>query len=192
MVKSLGALNDYKIIAIDPSTRSLAYAIMDTDNSIIDVGKIDLSSASDIHEKLNIIGKSLPILVEKYKPRIAVIEEAVFIQNFKTSKLISYVIGHTMGILSSSCKFVIEANPIVWKSAIGYKKVSKAEKAQWESEWGVTEGKKIAAKERKERVRVIIKETFGKEFEDSLYDSDEIDALAIGVWYNRTAGERWH
>ena len=190
-MKSLGTLKDYKIIAIDPSTRSLAYAIMDTDNNIIDVGKIDLSSASDIHEKLNIIGKSLPALIKKHNPKVAVIEEAVFIQNFKTSKLISYVIGHTMGILSSSCKFVIEANPLVWKSAIGYKKVSKAEKDKWESQWGPTEAKKWAANQRKLRVREIIKETFGKEFEDSLYDSDEIDALAIGVWYNRTTGERW-
>ena len=191
-MKSLGMLKDYQIIAIDPSTRSLAYAIMDSNNNIIDIGKIDLSLASDIHEKLNIIGESLPQLVKQYNPKVAVIEEAVYIQNFKTSKLISYVIGHTMGILSSSCKFVIEANPLVWKSAIGYKKVSKAEKEQWESQWGATEGKKIAAKERKERVRVIVKEIFGKEFEDSLYDSDEIDALAIGIWYNMTAGERWH
>ena len=191
-MKSLGVLKDYQIIAIDPSTRSLAYAIMDSNNNIIDIGKIDLSLASDIHEKLNIIGESLPKLVKQYNPKVAVIEEAVYIQNFKTSKLISYVIGHTMGILSSSCKFVIEANPLVWKSAIGYKKVSKAEKDKWESQWGSTEAKKWAANQRKLRVRKIIKEIFGKEFEDSLYDSDEIDALAIGVWYNRTAGERWH
>ena len=70
-MKSLGTLKDYKIIAIDPSTRSLAYAIMDTDNNIIDVGKIDLSSASDIHEKLNIIGKSLPALIKKHNPKVA-------------------------------------------------------------------------------------------------------------------------
>lgn len=186
-MKSLGALKDYKIISIDPSTRSLAYAIMDSNNNILNIGKIDLSTASDIHEKLHIIGKSLPELVKEYEPKVAVIEEAVFIQNFKTSKLISYVIGHTMGVLAPFCNFVVEANPLVWKSQIGYKKVTKAEKEDWARQWGVTESNKWAAKQRKLRVRNLMKDKYGKEFEDSLYDSDEIDALAIGVWYNGTA-----
>ena len=37
-----------------------------------------------------------------------------------------------------------------------------------------------------------MKDKYGKEFEDSLYDSDEIDALAIGVWYNLTRDDAWH
>ena len=97
-----------------------------------------------------------------------------------------------MGILAVSCPFVIEANPLVWKSKIGYKKVTKAEKEHWESQWGSTEAKKWAAKQRKSRVRELMKEKYGKEFEDSLYDSDEIDALAIGVWYNLTRDDAWH
>ena len=186
-MKSLGVLKDYKIISIDPSTRSLAYAIMDSNNNILNIGKIDLSTASDIHEKLHIIGKSLPELIKEYEPKVAVIEEAVFIQNFKTSKLISYVIGHTMGVLAPFCNFVIEANPLIWKRDIGYQKVTKKEKEEWTNVLGEKEAKKYAAFERKNRVRVIIKDVFGEEFEDSLYDSDEIDALAIGVWYNGTA-----
>ena len=191
-MKTLGTLKRQTIISIDPSTRSLAYAIMYTDDEVVKIGHIDLTGTSDFKEKLRIIGCALPGLIELYKPDVAVIEEAVFIQNFKTSKLISYVIGHTMGLLAVSCPFVIEANPIVWKSKIGYKKVSKAEKLAWESEFGSTEANKIAAKERKSRVRDLMCDKYGKEFQDSLYDSDEIDALAIGVWYNLTRDDMWH
>ena len=191
-MKSIGALKRQTIMSIDPSTRSLAYAIMYTDDEVIKIGHIDLSGTSEFKEKLRIIGCALPELIELYNPDVAVIEEAVFIQNFKTSKLISYVIGHTMGILATSCPFIVEANPIVWKSKIGYKKVTKAEKEKWESQWGATEAKKWAAKQRKSRVRKLMCDKYGKEFQDSLYDSDEIDALAIGVWYNLTRDDVCH
>ncbi len=187
-MKSLDALKNQTIISIDPSTRSLAYAVMRSNDEIVEIGNIDLSGVSDFKEKLRIINCTLPGVIEKHKPSVAVIEEAVFIQNFKTSKLISYIIGHTMGLLAMSCPFVIEANPLVWKSQIGYKKVTKAEKEKWESQWGATEAKKWAAKQRKSRVRKLMKDKYGKELEDSLYNSDEIDALAIGVWYNLMRG----
>ena len=187
-MKSLGVLKKQKIISIDPSTRSLAYAVMYTDDEVIKIGNIDLLGTSDFKEKLSIIGCTLPGLIELHKPDVAVIEESVFIQNFKTSKLISYIIGHTMGVLATSCSFVVEANPLVWKSQIGYKKVTKAEKEKWESQWGATEAKKWAAIQRKSRVRKLMQDKYGKEFEDSLYNSDEIDALAIGVWYNLVRG----
>ena len=187
-MKSLGVLKKQKIISIDPSTRSLAYAVMYTDDEVIEIGNIDLTGTSDFKEKLRIIGCSIPGLIESHRPDVAVIEESVFIQNFKTSKLISYIIGHTMGVLATSCAFVVEANPLVWKSQIGYKKVTKAEKDKFESQWGVTEAKKWAAIQRKSRVRKLMQDKYGKEFEDSLYNSDEIDALAIGVWYNLVRG----
>jgi len=187
-MKSLGVLKKQKIISIDPSTRSLAYAVMYTDDEVIEIGNIDLTGTSDFKEKLRIIGCSIPGLIELHRPDVAVIEESVFIQNFKTSKLISYIIGHTMGVLATSCAFVVEANPLVWKSQIGYKKVTKAEKDKFESQWGATEAKKWAAIQRKSRVRKLMQDKYGKEFEDSLYNSDEIDALAIGVWYNLVRG----
>ena len=189
IMKTLGSLKKQKIIAIDPSTRSLAYAIMDSDDEIIEIGNIDLSGVSDFKEKLRIISCSLPGIMELHKPNVAVIEEAVYIQNFKTSKLISYIIGHTMGILAATCPFVFEANPIVWKNKIGYKKVTKAEKEQYVAKWGATEAKKWAAKERKSRVRELMKDKYGNALEDSSYNSDEIDALAIGVWYNLCGGK---
>ena len=183
-MKTLGKLMDYQIMSIDPSTMSLAYSIIDSDNRILDVGKIDLSSTKSIHEKLHIITTSLPVVMEKWKVKYTVIEEAVFIQNFKTSRLISYIIGHTMGVMYQHCKFIAEANPIVWKRGIGYSKVTKAEKEQWEKEIGAKEAKKKAAFERKDRVRQILVTNLGKDFQESRYDSDEIDAIAIGVWYN--------
>ncbi|MAG73638.1 hypothetical protein CL620_04940 [archaeon] len=183
-MKSLGKLNDFKIIAIDPSTKSLAYAIMNTDEDILEVGKIDLSLASDIHDKLFIISQSLPPLLEKYEPKVAVVEEAVFIQNFRTSKVIAYVIGHTIGVLAEYCKFVSEANPLTWKSALGYKRVTKKDVATWERTLGGVEGRKRAAFERKNRIRLILNDEV--DIDLSGYDSDEIDALAIGIWYNRS------
>jgi hypothetical protein len=67
-----------------------------------------------------------------------------------------------------------------WKSYIGYKNVSKAEKLAWEKEFGITEAKKIAAKERKERTGKIIKQKI--KGIDDISDYDIIDAVAIGIW----------
>ena len=72
----------------------------------------------------------------------------------------------------------------MWKRGIGYSKVTKAEKEKWEKEIGVKEARKKAAFERKDRVRQILVTVLGKDFDESRYDSDEIDAIAIGVWYN--------
>jgi hypothetical protein len=67
-----------------------------------------------------------------------------------------------------------------WKSHIGYKNVSKIEKTAWEKQFGTTEAKKIAAKERKERTGKIIKEKIKNI--DHVEDYDIIDAIAIGLW----------
>jgi Holliday junction resolvasome RuvABC endonuclease subunit len=193
-LKSVNKVKDYKLISIDPSTRSLAYAILDSNNNIHEVGKIDISSCSSFKEKLFVIGESLPEILKKHKPEVAVIEEAVFIQNFRTSKSIAYVIGHSIGVISKHCKLVVEANPIVWKGGIGYKKVSKKEKEEWTEEFGEKESKRIASLERKNRVRVIICEMYGEGFDGDKYDSDEMDAIAIGVWYNikrKKDGQEW-
>ena len=59
-MKSLGALKRQTIISIDPSTRSLAYAVMYTDDEVVKIGHIDLSGVSDFKEKLRIIVCVLP------------------------------------------------------------------------------------------------------------------------------------
>ena len=88
-MKSPGVLKKQTIISIDPSTRSLAYVVMNTNDEVIEIGHIDLSVVSEFKEKLKIIGEALPMIIDKYKPAVAVIEEAVFIQNFKKKNVIA-------------------------------------------------------------------------------------------------------
>jgi Holliday junction resolvasome RuvABC endonuclease subunit len=122
-----------------------------------------------------------------YSPDVAVIEQSVYIQNFQTSRIISYIIGFTWGIISDQCDAIEDVSPLMWKPAIGYKNVTKKD-----SEYLAKNGKKgtVQAKmknERKERVREIISVAFGKDT-PGLEDDDIVDAIGIGLWYWKVKG----
>ena len=59
---------------------------------------------------------------------MTIIEQSVYIQNFQTSRVISYIIGYTWGIVQNYCFKVMDINPILWKRGIGYKNISKSDK----------------------------------------------------------------
>jgi Holliday junction resolvasome RuvABC endonuclease subunit len=77
------------------------------------------------NKKFNKIKKELIEVVDQYSPDVAVIEQSVYIQNFQTSRIISYIIGFTWGIISDRCRKIEDVSPLSWKPAIGYKNVTK-------------------------------------------------------------------
>lgn len=171
-----------RVIAIDPASHSLAWAILSCDKELIAVGKIDLSKDKDQSAKFNKIKKELIDVVKTYNPDVAAIEQSVFIQNFQTSRVISYIIGFTWGIISDQCNVIEDVSPLVWKPAIGYKNVSKKD-----SEVLAKNGQKGSLQiklknERKNRVREIVSVSFGKDTE-GLGDDDIVDAIGIALWY---------
>lgn len=171
-----------RVLAIDPASHSLAWAVLDYDKTLIATGKIDLSKDKEQSQKFNKIKKDLLKVVKDYSPDVAVIEQSVYIQNFQTSRVISYIIGFTWGIISDKCKVIEDVSPLVWKPAIGYKNVSKKD-GEVLSKNGKKGSIQVKLKnERKERVREIVSVAFGKDT-PGIEDDDIVDAIGIGLWY---------
>lgn len=169
-----------RIIAIDPATHSLAYACLSlSDGNIVlhGYGKINLKSEKDIWKKISIINHALPQVLKKYNVSELIIEQSIYISNFQTSRLISYIIGAT-GAVGGLPTF--DVGPMTWKSGLGYKTVSAKEKKEWTAAGMLPkEVKKKAEFERKNRVKVILQHRI-PEFD--IDDDDVTDAVAIGVW----------
>lgn len=171
-----------KVLAIDPASHSLAWAVITKDKELIDAGKIDLTVEKEQSIKFKKIRKELVKVVKKYQPDAAVIEQSVYIQNFQTSRIISYIIGFSWGVLSEFCDNVEDVSPLVWKSAIGYKNVNKKDQEVL-SKNGKKGSIQIKMKnERKQRVREIVGVSFGKDIQ-GIEDDDIVDALGIALWY---------
>lgn len=188
---SLGSIvNNVKktrIIAIDPASHSLAWVVCDLDKDflkIVDSGKISLVPQKEVSGKFTIINEELSELCNKYKPDKGVIEQSVYIQNFQSSRIISYIIGFSWGVMLKTCSEVCDVGPLIWKNKIGYKNLSKVEKQNIEKEHG---SKGIQAKfknERKDRVKVILDNRIGY----SSDDDDINDAIGIALWYYLSHG----
>lgn len=176
-LKNIVNTSDKKILSIDPSSHSLGWAVIDFNNGLklVDCGKIKFTKTNDISVKFNEINAGIKEICKKYGPSMTIIEQSVYIQNFQTSRVISYIIGYTWGIVQNYCFKVMDINPILWKRGIGYKNISKSDKIIFD-----TEAKK--KKERKDRVRDIVLDYFQME-EENLKDDDIIDAIGIGLWY---------
>lgn len=172
-----------RYLCIDSSSKSLAYAVLDKKNSndifLVSAGKLHFPS--DMASRLIAINNGVDFLFSNYKNiDHVVIEQTIYIQSPQTSRILSYIVGHIWGKCLEYCDDVRDVEVMKWKSHIGYKNVSKQEKIQWTNQFGETEAKKIAAKERKERTGKIIKQKI--ENIDHITDHDVADSIAIGLW----------
>jgi Holliday junction resolvasome RuvABC endonuclease subunit len=169
------------VLAIDPASHSLAWAIIDLDTfDLVAIGKIKLTKTQDISIKFFQIVTGINSICNIYKPAVAVIEQSVFIQNFQSSRIISYIIGYTWGILGNHCSKVMDINPIIWKRGIGYKNLSNKDKENIKNDISKGSFELKKKKERKKRVRDIV----ATKFDISKIDDDDIvDAIGIGMWY---------
>lgn len=173
------------ILTIDPASHSLAWCITEFHDGkvkLIKADKISFIKSSSIEDKFNQIKLGIQSICELYNPDVCIIEQSVYIQNFQTSRLLSYIIGFTWGIASLSCKKVFDVSPLVWRSGVGYKNLTPKDK---EALQGDGRKKNIELKkkeERKRRVRVIIEQHFSANDLD-LGDDDIVDAVGIAIWY---------
>jgi Holliday junction resolvasome RuvABC endonuclease subunit len=185
--KIVGSFKSVRFISIDPASHSLAWVVCDSGPSglsVVDYGKIDFKNEKEISNKFAIIKKNLKTICENYNPKAAVVEQSVYIQNFQSSRIISYIIGFTWGTLDDHCNSVIDVNPLVWKSGIGYKNVSKNDKALIIKQHGNKNIQKRLSKERKDRVKNIIE----KSINFSTEDEDINDSVGIALWYHINHG----
>lgn len=177
-----------RILAVDPSSHSLAWVILDIDRNsdnpikLIKSGKIDYKKISDVVGKFRVIGISIKDICEEYKPQTLVIEQSIYVQNFESSRIISYIIGYTWGTADSYCTKIVDVNPLIWKNGIGYKNLTKKEIEVLDKNGEKGSAQLKAKKERKNRVRAIVKDLFAND-ETGFADDDIIDAAGIGLWY---------
>ncbi len=181
--------NDHwsRVLAIDPASHSLAWAIVDNNKNVIATGKVVLTKEKEPSDKFAKIASEIIEIINEYKPDVAAIEQSVYIQNFQSSRIISYMIGFTWGLLFQNGIKTRDINPLSWKPNIGYKNLNKQDKKVLE-ENGKKGSIQIKMKnERKQRVRDIVSVAYGDDT-PGLDDEDIVDALGIALWYYKTGG----
>ena len=171
---------DRTILAIDPSSNSLAFAVAECRNGkqhLIGAGEIEFPKKANTIEKLAIVGSALPTIIDSFKPTEAMVEKTVYLQNPQTTVLLAYFVGHIMGTIIGKGIPVEDIPPMSWKPKIGYKNVTKKEMDTWGLD--AKETKKKAAFERKERTKRIIRERIPlvNEYNDNIFD-----AIAIAIY----------
>ena len=186
-MKTLQSLKNKRILGIDPATHSLAWALCTInhqgDVEVLDYGKIELVKQKGMEVKIKGIVDNLPEVITMSKPDVAYIEQTVYIQNYQTSRDLSYIVGASMATAAVHKISIVEASPLVWKTQIGYNRVTKKDILAWSLTMGEKEAKKKASYERKHRVRQLLAERLGSDLLDSeKFDSDEIDAIGIATW----------
>ena len=171
-----------KVMGVDASSTVIAFAIFDQrkdETELLETFKITLSNFP-MNTKLNIISSTIPKILEKHNLDYIFVEQPIYIQNPATSRILSQVSGHLLGECLKGCNNVSEVTIANWKSYIGYKNVSKAEKESWTKQFGEKESKKIAARERKERtIRIVHQKISGI---DHVNDNDICDAIGIALY----------
>lgn len=188
-LKNIVGHNDWqKLIAIDPASHSLAWAVINKEKEVLATGKIDLKKEKTESEKFSKIYKEISVVIKEYQPDVAAIEQSVYVQNFQSSRIISYVIGFTWGILHQAGIKTRDINPLKWKPSIGYKNVTKNDKAYLEKNGSKGSIQIKMKNERKTRVREIVSIAYGEDT-PGLEDDDIIDALGIALWYYKTGGK---
>lgn len=175
-------VDNARVLAIDPSSHSIAFAIMQGNKNKVDlvaIGKISFPKGSTTSSRAKIINASIPELISKYKIDTVVIEETIYIQNPNTTRILAYTVGSLWGKAIDMDVRVIDVGPLKWKAFINYKSVKKTEIVEWTKTMGEREAKKKASFERKDRVRSIMFEKYPKVDEE---DYDIWDSIAIGWW----------
>ena len=186
-MRTFNRLKDMKILGIDPATHSLAYGLCqvqaDGDVELLDYGKIELVKGQGMSIKIHGVIDALPEIIETTSPDVAYVEQTVYIQNYQTSRDLSYIVGAVMATAALRGIQIVEASPLVWKTQIGYNRVTKKDILAWSQTMGEKEAKKKASYERKHRVRRLLAERIHPDLLDvDRYDGDEIDAIGIATW----------
>lgn len=187
--KTITTVKAQRVIGIDASTNSLAFAIFDGETPI-QCGEINFNG-STVFERLKDAKKKTRLLVNKgvLQGDYIVIESAIMVRNVQTAIDLAYVYGAILGELGESTKQLQKVAPISWQTGIGNPNLKKAEKEQIQKDfpgksksWYQNKGRLI----RKQRTLDIAREYF-----DIADGSDNVgDAVGIALFASRTLTRR--
>lgn len=178
-----------KVIGIDASTNSLAFAIFD-DGKPIRCGEVTFSG-STVFDRLDDAKRKTKALVNSgvLVGDYIVIESAIMVRNIQTAIDLAYVYGAIIGELMALNPQVHKAFPITWQSSIGNPNLKKAEKEAIQKAnpnksktWYQNEGRKM----RKARTLAIARQYFSIPS-----DSDNVgDAVGLALYASQTLTRR--
>lgn len=117
-----------RVLGIDCSTKSLAYAVFHNREPLL-CGEVFFTGAT-LYERLADAHKKVPALVKAgvLKAEYIAFEAAYLGPNPQTGISLAYVYGAAMGGLMDSGMKVVTVNPLQWQSYIGNPNLKKAEK----------------------------------------------------------------
>jgi crossover junction endodeoxyribonuclease RuvC len=118
------------VLGIDPGTAIIGYGIIDSGKKLelIDYGCIKTSADMSTAERLEKLHKELEVIIKKYKPEIAAIEDIFFFKNLKTAIKVSQARGVILLTVAQNNVPVAEYTPLQIKQAVAC--YGRAEKAQ--------------------------------------------------------------
>lgn len=162
-IGSLTKVKAKRVIGIDASTNSLAFAVFEGEKPIT-CGEVKFKG-STVFERLEDAKKKTAALVDAgvLKADYIAIESAIMVRNIQTAIDLAYVYGAIIGELMAFNPQVEKVAPISWQSGIGNPNLKKAEKEQIQKDfpgksktWYGTKGREI----RKQRTLAIAREFF--------------------------------
>jgi len=184
----LGSLNKIKakrVIGIDASTRSLAFAVFENGKPVY-CGEINFQGAT-VFERLKDAKAKTRALVKSghLKADYVAIESAIMVRNIQTAIDLAYIYGAIIGELMAHNPQVHKVAPISWQSGIGNPNLKKHEKEtimqqfpDKSKSWYQAKGREI----RKARTLEIARKYF-----KIPSDSDNIgDAVGLALYADQT------
>jgi Holliday junction resolvasome RuvABC endonuclease subunit len=178
-----------RVIGIDASTQSLAYAIFEDDKPVL-CGEVFFEGA-DIYTRLNDARRKTQALVDTgvLVGDYIGMEAAIAAKSGAVTIKLSYVYGAILGVLMQNKMEVVTVYPITWQTYIGNPLIKKEEKEQMrvdfpdkKASWYQNEGRK----RRKQRTL-----DFARNYFTIDSNSDNVgDAVGIAFYTNETLTKR--
>lgn len=174
-----------KIISIDASTTSIAYAVFENKKLVLN-GKVNFSG-KDVYQKISSAIDSVVDVMKSINAEALVIERAVFINSPKTMSELSMVQGAILaGASLAGIKIFKGTNPIAWQSYIGNGKITKEVKMLMrKTNPGKSESwyKQLERETRKQKTINFVNINYDLEIDDNdIADAIGIGHYALGNW----------
>jgi len=167
-----------KVLAIDASTNSFAFCLMNGTKPV-KWGEVTFEG-SDVYERLFDAKRKIKSLKRKLDYDFIVIEAAISVRSVATGLKMAYVFGTIMGELMNDKIKVVEVHPITWQSYLGNKNYTKAEKEAIKKEFPGKSDNWIKGKirERRKQRTIDFVATLGIKVQ-----SDNVADAAGIAWY---------
>lgn len=120
--------NTSRILGIDASTHTIAYAIFEGEKPV-EWGEIYFDGG-DVYERILDAKRKVRAIKKRFDVDFVAIEAAVMVRSANTGLKMAYIFGAIMGELLESGAKVVEVAPITWQSFIGNKNFTNAQKTE--------------------------------------------------------------